>query len=178
MTDDISLFLKKAGWTSKSKGSGSCSIETCVQTFHSRFLNSIHIPTFIFLPASSQPKMKEKMLAKYEFSGNRRLPGLSLSGRSGPGPSRSRSRSGTPDAQSQSQSQSARGRGEGGRGRRGQNRGRGRGRGRGATAGPGAGDGGDAQSQAWKNKNKARQGNHDRKRGHDRKMGKAGGPSG
>ncbi|KAF8484126.1 hypothetical protein F5888DRAFT_1627023 [Russula emetica] len=93
------------------------------------------------------PKMKEKMLARHEFSGNKSLlPGLSL---------------------------------------RGQNRGRGRGpsRGRGATAGPGtggggsgSGDGGDAQNQAWKNKNKARQGNHDRKRGHDRKMGKAGGP--
>ncbi|KAI0277955.1 hypothetical protein BGY98DRAFT_1089747 [Russula aff. rugulosa BPL654] len=106
------------------------------------------------------PKMKEKMLARHEFSGNRPLPAAGF---------------GTPDAQpqpqSQSQSQSARG-----RGRRGQNRGRGRGPGTGGGGG-GSGDGGDAQSQAWKNKNKARQGNHDRKRGHDRKMGKAGGPS-
>ncbi|KAF8474463.1 hypothetical protein DFH94DRAFT_762554 [Russula ochroleuca] len=123
------------------------------------------------------PKMKAKMLARHEFSGNKPLTtGLPLSG-----PSRSRNR--PPDAQP------ARGRGEGGRGRRGQNRGRGRGRGRGAAAGPGTGkeggsgggDGGDAApNHTWKNKNKARQGNHDRKRGHDRKMGKAGaggGPS-
>ena len=172
MTDDA-LFLK-AGWTSKSKGSGSCSIEMCVKASHSQLTVVSHLRFISFLP--SQPKMKEKMLARHEFSGNKRLPGLSSSGW-GPGPGRSRSRSGTPDAQPQSH---ARGRGEGGRGRRGQNRGRGRGRGRGATAGPGtggSGDGGDAQSQAWKNKNKARQGNHDRKRGHDKKMSKAGGPS-
>ena len=120
-----------------------------------------------------QPKMKAKMLARHEFSGNKPLAGLPSSS----GPSRNRSR---PDAHP------ARGRGEGGRGRRGhQNRGRGRGRGATTTAGPGteggngSGDGGgDAaqnQNHTWKNKNKARQGNHDRKRGHDRKMGKAGG---
>jgi hypothetical protein len=33
MTDDA-LFLTKAGWTSKLKGSESCLIETCVQSFH------------------------------------------------------------------------------------------------------------------------------------------------
>ena len=169
------LFFLKAGWTSKSKGSGSCSIETYVQAYHSQLTLS-HSIFICFFP--SQSKMKEKMLARHEFSGNKSLPGLLSSGR-GLDSSRSRNRSGTPDAQPQSQS--ARGRGDGGRGRRGQNRGRGRGRGRGGTAGPGtgggSGDGGDTQSQAWKNKNKARQGNHDRKRGHDRKMGKAGGPS-
>lgn len=159
------LFLK-AGWTSRSKGSGSCLIETCVRASQS----ITHVPIYIFAPPP-QPKLKEKTLARHEFSGNRPLTGLSSSA-----PSRGRSHGGMPDAQP------ARGRGEGGRGRRGQNRGRGRGRG--ATTGPGteggtaSGDGGDARSHNWKNKNKARQGNHDRKRGHDRKMGKAGGPSG
>jgi len=129
----------------------------------------LHVLNLLLLPL--QQKMKEKMLARHEFSGNKPLPRLSSSG---PGPTRG---SGTPDAQPQPQS--ARGRGEGGRGRRSQSRGsRGRGRGRGSTIGSGTGgDGGDAQGHAWKNKNKSRQGNHDRKRGHDRKMGKAGGPS-
>ncbi|KAI0250608.1 hypothetical protein BJV78DRAFT_1154921 [Lactifluus subvellereus] len=111
------------------------------------------------------PKRKEKMLERHEFSGNKPLTGLS-------GPN---SRSRTPDAQS------ARGREGGGRGSRGQNRGRGRGRGRGTGAdagdGGGSGNGGDAQSHAWKGKNKARQANHDRKRGHDKKMSRAGGPT-
>ncbi|KAH9962905.1 hypothetical protein BC827DRAFT_1260123 [Russula dissimulans] len=113
------------------------------------------------------PKLKERTLGKYEFSGNKPLRTGAPSPRLG-----SRSRSGTPDAQP------ARGRGEGGRGRRGQSRGRGRGRGRGATsAGGGSGDAGDAQGHARKDKNKARHANHDRKRGHDKKMGRAGGPS-
>ncbi|KAH9981619.1 hypothetical protein BJV74DRAFT_952915 [Russula compacta] len=131
------------------------------------------------------PKMKEKMLARHEFSGNRSLnAGTGLSSGLG-STSRSRSRSGTPDVPS------ARGRREGGRGgrrgqgNRGHGRGRGRGRGRGAMpaaagseSGTGTGGGGgDAQSRARKDKNKARQANHDRKRGHDRKMGKAGAPS-
>ncbi|KAI0287513.1 hypothetical protein BC826DRAFT_1093328 [Russula brevipes] len=107
-----------------------------------------------------QSKLKEKVLAKHEFSGNKPLAGMSSSGPS-----------------SRNHSRTWRGRGEGGRGRRGQNRGRGRGRGRGVattagTSGGGEG-GGDAQSRAWKDKNKARQANHNRKRGHDKKMSKA-----
>jgi activating signal cointegrator complex subunit 2 len=125
---------------------------------------------------SPQPKLKEKVLARHEFSGNRPLAGLSSSR---PSAHSSRSRSRTPDPQP------ARGRGEGGRGRRGQTRdhgpgrgrGRSRGRGRGETTGPETRDGGDARSRASKDKNKARQANHDRKRGHDKKMAKAGGPS-
>ncbi|KAI9507605.1 hypothetical protein F5148DRAFT_1203796 [Russula earlei] len=121
------------------------------------------------------PKLKEKTLARHEFAGNKPFQ-TPLSGQN------SRSRSGTPDAQP------ARGRGESGSGRRGQvrghSRGHGRGRGRGGTRGSetvgggGSADGGDARSHAWKAKNKARQANHDRKRGHDRKMRRAGGPSG
>ncbi|KAK0203542.1 hypothetical protein DFS33DRAFT_1374044 [Desarmillaria ectypa] len=55
---------------------------------------------------------------------------------------------------------------------RGTGRGRGRGRGRG-------GGGGEQQSRdrAWKDKNKASRGNHNRKRGHDKKMARGGGPS-
>lgn len=140
---------------------------------HTRTHGLTRFCAFFFL-YFSQPKLKEKVLARHEFRGNKPLAGMASS--SGPG-ARSRSRSGTPDAQP------GRGRGEGGRGRRGQGRGRGRGRGRGGTTGPetggsgGRGDGGDAQSRAWKDKNKARQANHDRKRGHDKKMAKAGGPS-
>jgi len=62
------------------------------------------------------------------------------------------------------------------RGRGGRGRGRG-GRGRG---GRGGGNGGDttARDRAWKDKNKTHRGNHDRKRGHDKKMARAGGSSG
>ncbi|KAI9438642.1 hypothetical protein H4582DRAFT_1852413 [Lactarius indigo] len=123
------------------------------------------------------PKMKDKVFRKHEFSGNKPL--------AGPVPSGPSSRSRMPD------SQHARGRGGGERGRRGRGRGHGRGRGRGRGAGTGGeveggggsdrgdgGGGGDkARDHAWKGKNKARQGNHDRKRGHDKKMSRVGGPS-
>lgn len=59
-------------------------------------------------------------------------------------------------------------------------RGRGRGRPRvGRGRGRGAGIGEDsAGERAWKDKNKASRGNHNRKRGHDKKMARAGpGPS-
>ncbi|KAJ7634761.1 hypothetical protein FB45DRAFT_790113 [Roridomyces roridus] len=62
---------------------------------------------------------------------------------------------------------------------RGGSRGRGaRGRGGGGGRG-GAGGGGEdsARERAWKDKNKASRGNHNRKRGHDKKMARAGGPS-
>lgn len=91
---------------------------------------------------------KDKILQKHEFSGNK-LVDLSMTGNvSG---SESLFRGGD------------RGRGRGGRGA-----GRGRGRGR------GSGDGGDARERASKDKNKASRGNHNRKRGHDKKMAKAG----
>ncbi|KAI1784541.1 hypothetical protein LXA43DRAFT_976651 [Ganoderma leucocontextum] len=95
------------------------------------------------------PKKKEKMLAKHEFTGNK----PTLNAPVGEG------------------SQSA-SRGGGGHGPRG----RGRGRGRGGRGGGGGGDD-TARDRAWKDKNKARRGNHDRKRGHDKKMAKVGGPS-
>ncbi|TFK73503.1 hypothetical protein BDN72DRAFT_834632 [Pluteus cervinus] len=63
-------------------------------------------------------------------------------------------------------------RGGGGRGGR---SGRGRGGGRGGTNA--VGGGGDASERAWKDKNKASRANHNRKRGHDKKMARAGGPS-
>ena len=60
-------------------------------------------------------------------------------------------------------------------------RGRGRGGGRGGRGrgGRGGGQGGDgsARERAWKDKNKANRGNHNRKRGHDKKMARGGGPS-
>lgn len=98
---------------------------------------------------SLQPN-KDKILAKHEFSGNR--PGLVLEGasNSGAGPSHL----------------SLSGRGGG----------RGRGRG-GAQRGGGGGGGADgAHARAWKDKNKASRGNHNRKRGHDKKMARAGAP--
>ena len=105
-----------------------------------------------------QPK-KDKILGKHEFAGNQnRLPLQE--------PARDDGRSGS-------------GRG-GGRGR---GAGRGRGGGganRGGGAGQGA-NGGDntTRERAWKDKNKASRGNHNRKRGHDKKMARAGaGPSG
>ncbi|KAI0659726.1 hypothetical protein C8Q70DRAFT_1053569 [Cubamyces menziesii] len=108
------------------------------------------------------PKKKEKMLAKYEFTGNKPLPPPSEAGPSG-------SRGGGGGGQ--------RGRG-GGRGRGGRGRGGGRGGG-GGGGGGGAdgGEGGSARDRAWKDKNKASRANHNRKRGHDKKMARAGGPS-
>ena len=62
----------------------------------------------------------------------------------------------------------------------GEDRGRGRGRvrggrGRGGGTRGGASTGEDAvRERAWKDKNKASRGNHNRKRGHDKKMARAG----
>ncbi|KAJ7266903.1 hypothetical protein B0H12DRAFT_1010510 [Mycena haematopus] len=94
---------------------------------------------------------KDKILQKHEFSGNQNeiAPVAQGGESSGGGPSRGG------------------GRGRGGRG------GRGNGRGRGG----GGGGGDDARDRAWKDKNKASRGNHNRKRGHDKKMARAGGPS-
>ncbi|KAH9061063.1 hypothetical protein EDB87DRAFT_1778150 [Lactarius vividus] len=120
------------------------------------------------------PKMKDKVFRKHEFSGNKPLAGPVSSGPS--------SRSRTPDPRH------ARGRGGDERGSRGRGQRRGRGRGVGIGGGAeggggsnrgdgGGGEGGDkARDHAWKGKNKARQGNHDRKRGHDKKMSRVGGP--
>jgi len=96
---------------------------------------------------------KDKILQKHEFAGNRNANlnvDLRAGGSSVPPP-----------------------RGGGG------SRGRG-GRGRGSRGGRGAGGGGGgdtAHDRAWKDKNKASRGNHNRKRGHDKKMARAGGPS-
>ncbi|KAF8889670.1 hypothetical protein BD779DRAFT_1520396 [Infundibulicybe gibba] len=90
---------------------------------------------------------KDRILGKHEFSGNQPAAPIEQ-----------------PVASS-----SSRGRGRGGRG--------GRGRGRGRGGGDGGGEGGDARERAWKDKNKASRGNHGRKRGHDKKMARAGGPS-
>ena len=96
-----------------------------------------------------QPK-KDKILQKHEFSGNKAIDLSAFGNAGGSGPS-------------------SRG-GDRGRGGRGRGRGAGRGRGRGR----GTGDGGDAKERAWKDKNKASTGNHNRKRGHDKKMARAG----
>lgn len=91
---------------------------------------------------------KDKILQKHEFSGNR-LVDLSMTGNASGSGSSSRG-------------------GDHGRGRGGRGAGRGRGRGR------GSGDGGDTRERALKDKNKASRGNHNRKRGHDKKMAKVG----
>ncbi|KAI0696820.1 hypothetical protein BC835DRAFT_1405846 [Cytidiella melzeri] len=106
---------------------------------------------------------KAKILQKHEFSGNRRGPFLPPTGRSFQPP------------------RGGQGRGHG-RGRGGGGRGRGRGAlshgGEGGSSGGGGqGEGGSARDRAWKDKNKASRGNHNRKRGHDKKMARAGGPS-
>lgn len=99
------------------------------------------------------------MLRKHQFSGNKPL-------------------ATTADNDSSHPAQNTRGRGgsHGGRGRgRGGGGGRGRGGGgRGGGGGGGGGEGGDKRDRAWKDK----RGNQARKRGHDKKMAKAGaGPS-
>ncbi|KAI0631281.1 hypothetical protein C8Q77DRAFT_1219404 [Trametes polyzona] len=100
------------------------------------------------------PKKKERMLAKHEFSGNKPLAPPPDGGQAG---------------------SSSRGGASGSQGQRGRGRGRGRGgRGRG---GGGGGGGGESSDRAWKDKNKASRANHNRKRGHDKKMARAGGPS-
>lgn len=97
---------------------------------------------------------KDKILEKHEFAGNRnQIWSEATPGASGSGTGRGRDRGGP-------------------------NRGRGRGRGgRGGRGGGGGGGGGDvantAQERAWKDKNKASRGNHNRKRGHDKKMTRA-----
>jgi len=98
-----------------------------------------------------QPR-KDKILMKHEFAGNqnRILEAVGVGG----SPS------------------SGQGRGSGGgRGGRG---GRGRGRGRGDSGGGGGDSGNSARERAWKDKNKASRANHDRKRGHDKKLARAG----
>ncbi|KAF7344543.1 CUE domain-containing protein [Mycena sanguinolenta] len=94
---------------------------------------------------------KDKILQKHEFAGNQNEIAPETQG----GES---SRGGPPRGG---------GRGRGGRGGRGNSRGR----------GGGGGGGDDARERAWKDKNKASRGNHNRKRGHDKKMARAGGPS-
>ncbi|KAJ7754498.1 hypothetical protein B0H16DRAFT_746484 [Mycena metata] len=96
---------------------------------------------------------KDKILQKHEFAGNQNQI--------------------MPEAQGGSSSRGDSNRG-GGRGRGGRGGGRGNGRGRG---GGGGGDDATARERAWKDKSKASRGNHNRKRGHDKKMARAGGPS-
>ncbi|KAJ7664305.1 hypothetical protein B0H17DRAFT_1091899, partial [Mycena rosella] len=97
---------------------------------------------------------KDKILQKHEFSGNQNEIASDSQGGSS-------SRGGPPRGG---------GRGRGGRGGRG---GGGGGRGRGSGDDAGA----TARERAWKDKSKASRGNHNRKRGHDKKMARAGGPS-
>ncbi|KAJ7485495.1 hypothetical protein FB451DRAFT_1337644 [Mycena latifolia] len=96
---------------------------------------------------------KDKILQKHEFAGNQNQIVLDSQGAS--------SSSGGP--------QRGGGRGRGGRGGRGGGRGRGGGGGDDAAA--------TARERAWKDKSKASRSNHNRKRGHDKKMARAGGPS-
>ncbi|KAF9471907.1 hypothetical protein BDN70DRAFT_998435 [Pholiota conissans] len=100
------------------------------------------------------PRRKAKIEEKHAFRGNEK--GLNLSAASGGGA-----------------------RGGRGRGRGGPRGGRGRGGGGGGGRGGGAGGGeSSARERAWKDKNKASRGNHNRKRGHDKKMARAGAVAG
>ncbi|THH11909.1 hypothetical protein EW145_g362 [Phellinidium pouzarii] len=103
---------------------------------------------------------KDKILQKHEFTGNRRNADLPVAGAS------------HSVQHDEGGNHRGRGRGRGGRGR-------GRGGGGGSRGGgSGKGDergGGDARERSWKDKNKARQANHNRKRGHDKKMARGGG---
>ncbi|CCM02333.1 uncharacterized protein FIBRA_04425 [Fibroporia radiculosa] len=101
---------------------------------------------------------KDKILEKYEFRGNKTLASTQTNSES-----------------SHREGDNPRGRG-GGRGRGGRGRGRG-GSSRGGGQPGGSGDGSSARDRAWKDKNKASRANHGRKRGHDKKMARAGGPS-
>ncbi|KIP06461.1 hypothetical protein PHLGIDRAFT_459334 [Phlebiopsis gigantea 11061_1 CR5-6] len=109
---------------------------------------------------------KDKILQKHEFAGNQRSQILSEV----PGPSAHHEREGHRGG----------GGGRGNRGGRGGG-GRGRGRGRGGAAGQSQGgtegSSGKARDRAWKDKNKASAANHNRKRGHDKKMARVDGPS-
>ncbi|KAF9494967.1 hypothetical protein BDN71DRAFT_1392350 [Pleurotus eryngii] len=103
---------------------------------------------------------KAQILQKHEFAGNKPIANASASHiHQGEGAGGGRGRGGRSD-------------GRGGHGGRG-GRGGGRGRGRGGESG----GGGSAGERAWKDKNKASQANHNRKRGHDKKMARVGGPS-
>ena len=106
------------------------------------------------LCAALQPH-KDRILAKHEFTGNQPLPSSS-------------------SRESHGGDQRGRGRGRGGRGRGGGGRGSGRG---GHGGGSGGGQGDAARDRAWKDKNKASRANHNRKRGHDKKMARVAGPS-
>ncbi|KDQ13293.1 hypothetical protein BOTBODRAFT_33626 [Botryobasidium botryosum FD-172 SS1] len=108
---------------------------------------------------------KDKILQKHEFSGNRPL---------------ETPESGRPESRGAGPSHASRGRGGHGRGGGGGGGGGGRGRGRGGNQGGGSGaEGGEggssAHDRAWKDKNKARNANHNRKRGHEKKMARGGG---
>ncbi|KIJ61646.1 hypothetical protein HYDPIDRAFT_96195 [Hydnomerulius pinastri MD-312] len=99
---------------------------------------------------------KDRILQKHEFAGNRveDAPAAESSGDSNRPPSEVPGR--------------GRGRGVGG----------GRGRGRGRGGGGGGPSDGTTRDRAFKDKNKASRANHNRKRGHDKKMARAGaGPS-
>ncbi|KAF7426183.1 hypothetical protein PC9H_008550 [Pleurotus ostreatus] len=99
---------------------------------------------------------KAQILQKHEFAGNKPTANASAShSHQGEDAGGNRGRGG-------------RGDGRGGRGGRGGGRG---GKGRGGESGGNTGE------RAWKDKNKASQANHNRKRGHDKKMARVGGPS-
>jgi activating signal cointegrator complex subunit 2 len=100
-----------------------------------------------------QPQaQRDKILQKHEFRGNRPLDAAPEG-----------SGSGANHAHSGSANRGGAGRGGGGGGGRGRG-----GRGRG---------GGGGDDRAWKDKNKSSQANHNRKRGHDKKMARAGPPA-
>lgn len=115
------------------------------------------------------PKRKEKMLQRHEFSGNKPLAGP-IAGPSGG--SSSQTRGGRGGGRGRGGGGGGGGSGRGGGGGRGRGRGRG-GHGGGEGGGGGGGDGGSARDRAYKD----RRGNQKRKAGHDKKMAKLGGPS-
>jgi len=107
-----------------------------------------------FFADLSQPR-KERILQKHQFSGNKPL----RQDEEGEG-------EGEGEKEGQREGEPGPSRGRGGRGRGGA-------RGRGGRGGSGDGDT-TARGRAWKDKNKAHRANHDRKRGHDKKVARAG----
>lgn len=109
-----------------------------------------------------QPK-KDRILQKHEFTRRARIEQQVESS----------SRPDSPQSES-SVGPSSRGQGRGRGGGRG--RGQGRGRGRGGNGANSSSPGGDTQGRTWRGKDvyKARHANHNRKRGHDKKLARGG----
>jgi hypothetical protein len=133
--------------------------------------SAIRLRSLISHAVLPQPKMKDKVTAEARVFGKSRSRGRCRLAPTAEVERRTRSLHEVAEAASVARAVVAEDRG------RGRGRGTGTGKGRAEVEATFGGGGDRARDQAWKGKNKARQANHDRKRGHDKKMSKAGGPS-